>query len=726
MQVTLIVARFFDNTQGFARAVAEHAGVPVVLLKGDEDFERGARAIRSSHRVWFEGFGPLLAQLLEAPRSWRLPRACLRVGEDEIDRLPLRDLRAVVSDLIVPSRRAALKVADAGGLDAADGVSMRLHCFEADLRRYILGQVAPGEDVTRLVRLLLKPPGDLSRGAWRSIGLVGEACRRRVLLAGQAPQELQVHLTEACGLDVVDDDPADTSLVDSIVMWQEDPVDVCAAVSERCLSRLSQGGTVVCVSSEAPSRRGADAGLRVLEAPVAVQPPAAGCPDAPKGGDWTSRPAAPARPSGVAPAAKAATVEDSPWRDEASRPVRVKAQPPFVSVVVPVYNDADRVDVALWSLRRQAYRDLEILVVDDGSTDATARVVAKHLNDRRVRYLYKPHSGRPETRNLGVREARGTYVAWLGSDDESLPNRILKQVEAVRQDPAVDIVHTDGLIVRPDGVLHERRRYQAFTAQDFPRLLMAGFSGVCPILDTSAMIRRSLYDRIGPYDPAFLRCQDYDFYVRTAMAGDVRYCHVPLALVKVHQNPPSPEKSALMLDFYTRLALGMIEFFGPERLMDPAARDLHIPSCLAMAEYLAPIVVVLKVKPGHVLYEQTQRYLKQAMADAGPLDRADALRLLGAIREAAGEANLAGMYLVRSHHFVRPAARIPKEPAAAGHRLAAAAYGDAARTPMDTAEARPQEAVAGPPREDAGSPPSLAAIAAAGYVAGPPVKGSAL
>ena len=637
MQVTLIVARFFDNTQGFARAVAQHAGAPVVLLKGDEDFERGARAIRFSHRVWFEGFGPLLARLLEAPRSWRLPRACLRVGEDEIDRLPLRDLRAVISDLIVPSRSAALKVADAGGLDAADGTFMRVHCLEADLRRYILGQVAPGEDVTRLVRLLLKPPGDLSCGDWRSIGLVGEACRRRVLLAGQAPDELKVHLAEACDLPVVDDDPDDASLVDSIVMWQENPVDVSAAVPERCLSRLSQGGTVVCVSPEAPSRRGADAGVRVLEAPVA----------------------APARPSGVAPAAKAAP-------DETLRPVRVKAQPPFVSVVVPVYNDADRVDVALWSLRRQTYRDIEILVVDDGSTDGTAQAVAKHLNDRRVRYLYKPHSGRPETRNLGVREARGAYVAWLGSDDESLPNRILKQVEAVRKDPAVDIVHTDGLIFRPDGTLYERRRYQAFTAEDFPRLLMAGFSSICPILDTSVMIRRSLYDRIGPYDPAFLRCQDYDFYIRTAMAGDVRYCHVPLALVKVHQNPPSPEKSALILDFYTRLALGMIESFGPERLMDPAARDLHIPSCLAMAEYLAPIVIVLKVKPGHVLYEQAERYLRQAIAEAGPLDRAEAVQLLRAIRESAGEANLAGMYLVRSHHFVRPAARIPKEPAAAG------------------------------------------------------------
>ena len=671
MQVTLVVSRFFENTQGFARAVAGHAGVPVVLLKGDETFERGVRAMRSSTRVWFEGFGPLLEQLLDAPRSWNLPRACLRVAEYELARLPLAKLRGRISALSVPEAAAASKLSAVLGRDLDGELSMRVHSYETDLRRQILEQVTPGEDISRLVWLLLKHPGDLSRGTWRSIGNISQNCRGRVLIVGQAPEELRTYLTEACGVEVVDEDPADTSPVDSIVTWRKETDS--AAASERYRARLCQAGTPVATGPGAsPASPAATTKFRL-------------------GGEWP-RPAA---------------------TDEAPRPVRVKAQPPLVSVVVPVYNDADRVDVALWSLRRQTYRDIEILVVDDGSTDGTARAVAKHLNDRRVRYLYKPHSGRPETRNLGVREARGAYVAWLGSDDESLPNRFMKQVEAVRQDPSIDIVHTDGLIFRPDGTLHECRRYKPFTAEEFPRRLMAGFATICPILDTSAMIRRSLYDRIGPYDPAFLRCQDYDFYIRTAMAGDVRYKHIPLALVKVHQNPPTPEKTALMVDFYTRLATKIVDFFGPERLTDPAARDLHLPSCLIMAEYLAAIVTVLKVKPGHTLYERAQQYLKQAITTGGTLDRVDAYRLLGVMMRATGDDGLAELYLARAAHYGQPVPRVPKEPAIAALRPGAreSCPAGAAESQPEAAETEPVEGVR-----------SLAAIAVAGYVAGPLVK----
>ncbi|MCX5673217.1 MAG: hypothetical protein NTU94_18025 [Planctomycetota bacterium] len=108
MQVTLIVSRFFDNTRAFTRALAREAGLPLVLLEGNVDFEYGVRALRLSQRVWFEGTGPFLDALLRAPRSWQLPRACLRVAEDDVPRLPLPDLWNVVSDLVVPTPVAAV------------------------------------------------------------------------------------------------------------------------------------------------------------------------------------------------------------------------------------------------------------------------------------------------------------------------------------------------------------------------------------------------------------------------------------------------------------------------------------------------------------------------------------------------------------------------------------------------------------------------------------------
>ncbi|MCX5684767.1 MAG: glycosyltransferase, partial [Planctomycetota bacterium] len=307
------------------------------------------------------------------------------------------------------------------------------------------------------------------------------------------------------------------------------------------------------------------------------------------------------------------------------------------------------------SLRGQTWPHLEILVVDDGSTDGTAQAVAKHLDDPRVRYLYKAHSGRPGTRNLGVQEARGDYVGWLGSDDESFPNRIQLQAEAIQRNPAIDIVHGDGFIFRPDGNLHELRRYQPITAEVFPQMLMAGFSNVCPILDTTAVIRRRLYERLGLYNTDFLRCQDYDFYIRTAMAGDVVYHHVPLALVKVHTHALSPERRSLATAFYTRLILKMIEFFGPERLMGSAACDLHISPDLAMAEYIVPVVETLSLGPSDTLYQETLKYLERASLSPSPEDRREAYRLLSVVARVVGNEQLATYYLAESRNTLAAA-----------------------------------------------------------------------
>jgi len=631
MQVTLVIWRLFDNTKPFARAMAENVEIPVVLLKGDEPLERGVRAVRASCRVWFEGIGPLLRALAATPHSWRLPKACLRVGADEISGLPLPDLWSVVSDLIVPTQAAARAVRavgqnhkDAGADTPPPGL---IHVLEADPRRHILGTAVIGEDLTRLIRILLKQPGDLDRGMWKSITTAGDLCKGRVLLEGNPPEELREYLAQLRGLEVVTDTPEDTTMVNSIMFWHDTPVDLESPEARRCRTRLAPGGTVVVITPTTLTPRGPEDDIRQEnEEPLQVLEQTPGRGD---GG-----------PTVVSPT--------PPEPDPAS--VFVRPVEPLVTVVVPVYNDAHRVGRAIRSLQQQTWRDLEILVVDDGSTDGTADAVAKHLNDPRVRYLYKPHTGRPGTRNMGVQEARGVYIAWQDSDDESLANRIRKQVEAIRQNPAVDIVHTDGFIFRPDGTLYGRRRNQSFTAEEFPRLLMAGFSSICPILNTTAMIRRALYQRVGLYDPEFLRSQDYDFFIRTAMADNVVYCHVPLALVKVYANEFCETRRGLATEFYTRLTLKMIEFFGPERLMTTVARDLHISSDLAMAEYLVPVVKNLGLSPGDTLYEETLRYLERASRSQGAEDRREAFRLLSVVARVGGNERLAEHYLEESRN----------------------------------------------------------------------------
>jgi hypothetical protein len=635
MQATLVISRLFDNTRPFARALAENIGIPVVLLMGDESLERGARAIRGSRRVWFEGVGPLLGALVAAPRSWQLPKACLRVGPDEVAGLPLPGLWSVVSDLIVPSRASAQAVRaidqDRRSSDVGAPPPGRIHVVGSDPCRHIMGSATVGEDVTQLLRIAAKPPGDLGREVWKSIYMAGDLCKGRVLLSGDPPEELRSHLSGACALEIVTDTPTDTSLVDSIVFWSETPIDLKSSSALRCRLRLAPGGTVVIIAPKMITSQGAniDQAMQNPEEDLQVSSETAE-----RGNTETAPAAAP------------------PPNESVTASISVRTAGPMVTVVVPVYNDADRVGRCISSLRGQTWRNMEILVIDDGSTDDTAQAVAKHLDDPRVRYLYKPHSGRPGTRNMGVQEARGDYVGWLGSDDEAFPNRIRLQAEAIQRNPAIDIVHGDGFIFRPDGNLHQLRRYQPITAENFPQLLMAGFSNICPILDTTAVIRRRLYERLGLYDTAFLRCQDYDFYIRTAMAGDVVYHHVPLALVKVQTHALSPERRSLATEFYTRLALKMIEFFGPERLMGSAACDLHISPDLAMAEYLVPVIETLGLNPGDTLYEETLKYLQRASLSRSPEDRREAYRLLSVVARIVGNERLATHYLEESRNAV--------------------------------------------------------------------------
>ena len=635
MQVTLVLSRMFDNTRAFGRALAENIGVPVVLLKGDTPLEAGVRAIRNSRRVWFEGAGPLLMALAAAPPSWRLPKACLRVGPDEIAALPLPGLWSVVSDLLVSSREAAQAVRALDRSRRQSGVGAppvgRIHVLDTDPRQHILEAVAAGEDVTRLLRIAAKPPGDVGREVWKSIYVAGDLCKGRVLLAGEPPQELMDHLARACGLEIAADTPTDTTQVNSIVFWHDTPINLGGPEALRCRTRLAPDGNVVIIAPriQAQAPPGVNAGGMEQNAEESLEVSA----QAPEGGAKEASP----------PPEAASAEPETPS-------VLVRPVDPLITVVVPVYNDADRVGHCISSLRAQTWRDLEILVIDDGSTDGTAQAVAKHLNDPRVRYLYKPHSGRPETRNLGIQEARGAYVGWLGSDDEAFPNRIRLQAEAIQQNPAIDIVHGDGFIIRPDGNLHEMRRYRPITAEEFPRMLMAGFSGICPILDTTAVIRRRLYERLGNYDASFLRCQDYDFYIRTAMAGDVVYHHVPLALVRVHTHTFGPERRRLATEFYTRLALKMIGFFGPERLMEPVARDLHFSPDLAMAEYLVPIVEILGLGPGNALFEEALKYLEHARRSPGVDDRREAYRLLSVVARVRGNEGLAERYLAESRN----------------------------------------------------------------------------
>jgi glycosyltransferase involved in cell wall biosynthesis len=129
---------------------------------------------------------------------------------------------------------------------------------------------------------------------------------------------------------------------------------------------------------------------------------------------------------------------------------------PTVSVVLPTYNRAELLPRAIESVIGQTYHDWEIVLVDDGSTDATpdlVRAYARRLGDR-LNYIRQDNGGSSRARNRGIEAARGRYVAFLDSDDEFLPTKLARQIELFDLRPELGLVYCDYSFVDLDGVYH--------------------------------------------------------------------------------------------------------------------------------------------------------------------------------------------------------------------------------------------------------------------------------
>lgn len=190
---------------------------------------------------------------------------------------------------------------------------------------------------------------------------------------------------------------------------------------------------------------------------------------------------------------------------------------PAVSVVIVTYNKADTLAEAIESVLRQSYRDFEILVVDDGSTDDTPGRIRPYLD--RVRYLPKPNGGTGSARNLGIAEARGEFVAFLDGDDLWLPRKLEIQMEAFRKEPKIVAAQCSAYCMdsRLEKILEERRcRPERDTLLDF--LLFRNL----PAFSSAVIVRKEIFRSIGGFGTDLVILSDWDMACRLARAGTLR------------------------------------------------------------------------------------------------------------------------------------------------------------------------------------------------------------
>jgi glycosyltransferase involved in cell wall biosynthesis len=220
---------------------------------------------------------------------------------------------------------------------------------------------------------------------------------------------------------------------------------------------------------------------------------------------------------------------------------------PSVSAVITTFNRAEMVVEAVESVLAQTYADLEVLVIDDGSSDGT-RIALERLSDR-VRYYWQENAGPSSARNRGIELARGDFIAFLDSDDLWMPGKIEQQMEFLESHREFSLCYTDEIWIRGGRRVNQGKRHRKYGGWIFPRVLP-----LCIISPSSVLMSSWLFDDVGRFDESLPACEDYDMWIRTACRYQVGYLAEPL-IVKRGGRPDQLSRTVESLDRYRVKAL---------------------------------------------------------------------------------------------------------------------------------------------------------------------------
>lgn len=178
---------------------------------------------------------------------------------------------------------------------------------------------------------------------------------------------------------------------------------------------------------------------------------------------------------------------------------------PRVSVVLPTYNQAEYLPRALDAVFNQTWKDYELIVVNDGSTDKTSQILKEYQKQNKFTVIDKENKKLPEALNTGFHRAKGDYLTWTSSDNVMLPDMLKVLVHNLDSYPEVGLVYADWeYIDEHDNVIAAVETYE----YDRLLLLRANFVYAC------FMYRRACQEKVGLYDPEYIYAEDYEYWIR--------------------------------------------------------------------------------------------------------------------------------------------------------------------------------------------------------------------
>jgi glycosyltransferase involved in cell wall biosynthesis len=232
-----------------------------------------------------------------------------------------------------------------------------------------------------------------------------------------------------------------------------------------------------------------------------------------------------------------------------------------VSIILPTYNQAEYLPAALDSIFAQTYPDYEVVVVNDGSTDDTAGVLARYQREHEFTVITQENQGLPRALNTGFAQAHGDYLTWTSSDNIMLPEMLSALVDALDRDPTVGLVYADFYLMDDSG--QDLGRFE--TVDYDPHWFL-----YTNLVHCCFMYRRECKERVGGYEPDFIYSEDYEYWIRISRYYSMKRVPQVLYRYRLHKSSMTGE-----MERGVARDMGWVKFSAQIRRQMPVRWYMH-------------------------------------------------------------------------------------------------------------------------------------------------------
>ena len=262
----------------------------------------------------------------------------------------------------------------------------------------------------------------------------------------------------------------------------------------------------------------------------------------------------------------------------------------MVSIVIPTYQCGQFLSQAIESVLAQTYKNYEIIIVDDGSTDNTQEVLSRYSHLENIKFVTQSNQGPAAARNRGIKLSSGEYIAFLDADDLWLPTKLEKQIIFLEQHPLTDMVYCDAYIFSGNFPWKKTLFNMSPPASGnvFERLFLLNF---IPIL--TVVLRRNIFNTSGFFDESIIGPEDYDLWLRICKSKTITFIQEPLAKYRVSAGQITKQRISMIEN----------EIKVKEKAFQYAPELLNLPNPMLDQGYFNLLIRISKL---YLQYNQNQ------------------------------------------------------------------------------------------------------------------------